>query len=275
MRCTHEKPLAEEPGAFVFLLYQFKLGRHCNFWGIATTIARVRARTTPARWHNRTQKTRRRLNVVCRQCEQCWRRVVNVITGDKHLRYRESMLWVQQHLDGLILAEPCKRTYLSGACLHASIEHGMAILVLVDEGLYGSALALIRLQFEAYIRGLWLAQCASEGEVDKASRDKFPAIDGMIASLEKPGLLDSAFLSKIKSGAWKRLNSLTHTGNQQIGPRLSKDGIGSYFDDDQIRVALNWAETLAILSAVAFAGLAKDDQLALDALERARVVAAP
>ena len=151
----------------------------------------------------------------------------------------------------------------------------MAILVLVDEDIYGSALALIRLQFEAYIRGLWLAQCASEGEVDKASRDKFPAIDGMIASLEKPGLLDSAFLSKIKSGAWKRLNSLTHTGNQQIGPRLSKDGIGSYFDDDQIRVALNWAETLAILSAVAFAGLAKDDQLALDALERARVVAAP
>lgn len=59
-----------------------------------------------------------------------------------------------------------------------------------------------------------------------------------------------------------------------IGPRLNKNDIGPYFDHDQVRVALNWAEALAILCAVAFAGLAKDDQLALAALERARSVAA-
>jgi hypothetical protein len=68
---------------------------------------------------------------------------VSVIKDDKLSRYRQSMLWVQQHLDGLTLAEPCKRSYLSGACLHASIEHVFAILVLVDEGLCGSARALI------------------------------------------------------------------------------------------------------------------------------------
>jgi hypothetical protein len=199
---------------------------------------------------------------------------MSVIKSNLSSRYKESMLWVQQHLDGLTLAEPCKRSYLSGACLHASIEHGMAILVLVDEGLYGSALALIRLQFEAYVRGLWLAQCASDCEVDKAGRDEFPKIGPTIESLERPGLLDSALLSTIKGDAWKPLNSLTHTGYQQIGPRLNKDGIGSYFDDNQIRVALNWAEALAILCTVVFAGLAKDDQLALAALERARGVAA-
>ncbi|MGD0520367.1 MAG: hypothetical protein ABSA48_03840 [Terracidiphilus sp.] len=199
---------------------------------------------------------------------------MSVIEDDKLLRYKESTLWVQQHLDGLTLAEPCKRSYLSGACLHSSIEHGFAILVLVDKDLYGSALALIRPQFEAYVRGIWLAQCASDSEVDKAGHDEFPKINSMIESLEQPGLLDSALLSTIKDDAWKSLNSLTHTGYQQIGPRLNKDGIGSYFDDDQIRVALNWAEALTILCAVAFAGLAKDDQLALSALERARGVAA-
>lgn len=199
---------------------------------------------------------------------------MSVTKGDKLSRHEESILWVKQHLDGLTLAEPCKRSYLSGACLHASIEHGMAILVLVDEDLYGSALALIRLQFEAYVRGIWLAQCAGDNEVDRAGHDDFPVINSMIASLEKPGLLDSALLSTIKRDAWKPLNSLTHTGYQQIGPRLNKDGIGSYFDDDQIRVALNWAEALTILCAVAFAGLAKDDELALSALERARAVAA-
>ena len=194
--------------------------------------------------------------------------------SDKLARCKESMLWVKQHLDGLTMAEPCKRSYLSAACLHACIEHGVAILVLVDEGLDGSALALIRLQFEAYVRGMWLAHCADESEVDRAGHDDFPAINGMIASLEKPGLLDSALLSTIKRDAWKPLNSLTHTGYQQIGPRLNQAGIESNFDDSQIQVALNWAEALTILCAVAFAGLAKDDQLALAALERARAVAA-
>jgi hypothetical protein len=170
---------------------------------------------------------------------------MNAITGDKFTRSEESILWVQQQVDGLTLAEPCKRSRVSAACLITSIEHGMAILVLVDEGLYGSALALVRLQFEAYVRGTWMAQCASNNEVDKAGQDEFPKIAGMIAALEKPGLLDNALLSKIKHDAWEPLNSLTHTGYQQIGPRLTKDGIGPCFDDNQIQVALNWASARA------------------------------
>jgi len=71
------------------------------------------------------------------------------------------MLWIQQRIDGLTLANPCKRSHLSAACLHASIEHGIAIFVLVNDGLHGSALALVRLQLEAYIRGIWLAECAT------------------------------------------------------------------------------------------------------------------
>jgi hypothetical protein len=197
---------------------------------------------------------------------------VTVVKDDSFSRCKESILWVQQHLDGLTLANPCKRSHLSGGCLHASIEHGMAILILVGEGLYGSALALMRLQFEAYVRGIWLAQCASDSEVDKAGQDEFPKMQPMIGALEKPGLLGD-FMSTIKSGGWEALNSLTHTGYQQIGPRLNKDGIGSYFDDDQIRKASHWAEALTILGAVGFAGLAENDQLALALLNRARLVA--
>ena len=196
-----------------------------------------------------------------------------VIMGDRFSRCKESMLWVQQHLSGLALAKPGKRSNLSGGCLHASIEHGTAILVLIDEGLYGSALALIRLQFEAYVRGIWLAHSASDSEVDTAGQDEFPKMDRIIASLEKPGLLDGSLLSTIKRDSWKHLNSLTHSGYQQIGPRLNKNGIGSYFDEDQIQIALNWAESLTILGAVAFAELAKNDQLAHALLKRARLAA--
>lgn len=196
-----------------------------------------------------------------------------MVKDDSFSRCKESMIWVHRHLNGLALADTCKRSHLSGGCFHACIEHGMAILVLVGEGLSGSALALMRLQFEAYVRGIWLAHCACDDEIDKAGQDKFPKIDRMIVDLEMPGMLDSSILSTIKSGGWHALNSLTHTGYQQIGSRLTRDCIGSYFDDDQVRKALHWAEALTILGAVGFAGLAKDDQLALALLDRARLVA--
>ena len=190
--------------------------------------------------------------------------------GERFTQSKESILWVQRQVDGLSLAEPCKRSHLSAACFVTSIEHGIAILVLIDEGLHGSALALVRLQFEAYLSGIWLAQCVSDNEVDKAGQDEFPKIAPMIISLEKPGLLDNALLLKIKLDAWAPLNSLTHTGYQQIGGRLSKDGVGSFFDDDQIQVALNWAESWTVLAAVGIAGLAQNEQLMLALLRKAR-----
>jgi len=194
--------------------------------------------------------------------------------GERFSQSKESILWVRQQVDGLALANPSKRSHLSSACLITAIEHGIAILVLIDEGLHGSALALVRLQFEAYVRGTWLAQCAGDNEVDKAGQDEFPKMAYMITALERPGLLDNALLSKIKLDAWDSLNSLTHTGYQQIGGRLDKDGVGSCFDDNQIQVALNWATSWTLLAAVGIAGLAQNDQLMLALLQKARGYAA-
>ena len=70
---------------------------------------------------------------------------MNAAYGDSFSRCKDSLIWVQQHLDGLTLSEPSKRSHIAGGCLHACIEHGMAILILVDHGLHGSALALARL----------------------------------------------------------------------------------------------------------------------------------
>ena len=93
--------------------------------------------------------------------------------GERFSQSKESILLVRQQVDGLALANPSKRSHLSSACLITAIEHGIAILVLIDEGLHGSALALVRLQFEAYVRGTWLAQCAGDNEVDKAGQMNF------------------------------------------------------------------------------------------------------
>ena len=49
--------------------------------------------------------------------------------------------------------------------LSVAQDHHCAIVLLLQEGLCASAFALLRLEFEAYLRGAWLAHCASEDAV--------------------------------------------------------------------------------------------------------------
>jgi hypothetical protein len=188
-------------------------------------------------------------------------------------RSDDTVLWVHQQLNGLHIGDGNKRVHLAAGCLHTAVEHGQAIVSLVHDGLHGSALALVRLQFEAYVRGTWLLYGASDEAVDLAGRDTFPIMGDMIKNLEQPGRFDDGTLSRIKGASWVQLNSLTHTGYRQIGARLSAAGIGSNFDESQVVDALNWADSLGVLAVGGFAAIAKNEPLALASLERARSVA--
>lgn len=53
-----------------------------------------------------------------------------------------------------------------------ALEYQKAIVLLVANKLYGSALALARLIFEAYARGIWLQMYASETEIEKFKKDE-------------------------------------------------------------------------------------------------------
>jgi hypothetical protein len=183
------------------------------------------------------------------------------------------MEFVRLHLHGLTISKVNKRVHIASGCLHAAVEHGMAMLILVERGLHGSALALARLQFEAYVRGSWLAKCATDKDVDRAGRDRFPKFEPMVADFETKGLGSS--LAGIKQKVWGPFNSLTHTGYQQIGPRLSPSEVGSFFTDKQVREVLWWAESIAILSALEFAILAGDDELARTLYKRVEESGAP
>jgi hypothetical protein len=191
-------------------------------------------------------------------------------------RLKESdnvLLWVQRNLNGLrIPALPRdKRVQLAAGCLHMAIEHGQAIVVLVHERLYGSALALVRPLFEAFVRGLWLNHAASDAAVDDAGQDQFPSIGVMIAALEA-GKLPTQSLSSIKADYWKLLCSFTHTGYRQIDARLGSTGLDSNYKNEEITAALGWADGISLMCMVQFAGLIEDDEtaktIALTALDK-------
>ena len=196
-----------------------------------------------------------------------------------HQRLQESeriLKWVPSKISGMNIPQlpDDKRSQLASACWHVAIEHSQAIVVLVHETLHGSALALMRLLFEAYVRGMWLMHAATNDDIDRAGRDQFPNdFNRIVAELDEKFPSSRPF-SAVKNQTWKRLCSFTHTGYQQIGARFTPKGLGYAYQESEILYALHWADMLTLLVVVAFANLTENELLAREALVQLRQIEA-
>jgi hypothetical protein len=179
--------------------------------------------------------------------------------------------WVSESLDGLDVPGMATKKHLQLAvpCFHAVIRHHQAVVLLVEEELEGSALALIRVVVEAYARGAWLLHSASPAEVDAAGRDVFPGFSRVVAGLNPAGS-DAAFLTPIKTHAWARFCSYTHTGFQQIGARLTPNGVDEAFEPEEIAQALSLSSICSLAAVVQIASAGENRDLVLEATKRVK-----
>lgn len=105
------------------------------------------------------------------------------------------------------------RVKASGGCLAIAQDHHHAIVVLLDSRLYASVFALVRIAFEAYVRGEWLGLCATDAEVEKfLSGKERPKIGILLEALEKTPAFQDQALSHIKKRTWDAMCAYTHTG---------------------------------------------------------------
>lgn len=144
-----------------------------------------------------------------------------------------------------------------------SLEHAVSALVLFEQGLFSSAIALTRPQFESLVRGIWLLHAASENWVTKLSEpltmestkraNEGEGLAEMLKQLEAnpdapAGIV--AQLREFKELAWKAMSSYTHGGLHPLSRTMN--GYPAPLIYDVIRngnavVALS-AQLLAILS---------------------------
>jgi len=61
--------------------------------------------------------------------------------------------WLDQNIHGLEIKSD-DRSRLAAGCLDIALEHQKSIVLLTEHRLYGSAATLVRLIFEAYVRGV-------------------------------------------------------------------------------------------------------------------------
>ena len=171
-----------------------------------------------------------------------------------------TLIWVADSINGQRLPDlpHDKRLQLAAGCLHMAIEHGQSIVVLTQEKCFGSALALQRPLFEAFSRGLWLRYAATDKEIDRAGRDKFPSNSTIVKALTSRVATNFSYLT---AETWSTLCSYTHTGFQQIGARLSSDGLRSNYRLDEVQQALRSSDMIQLASAAELAVAAGNERL--------------
>ncbi len=176
--------------------------------------------------------------------------------------------WIEKQMDGLGINSE-ERARLASGCLDTALEHQKAILLLVSKSLFGSAFALVRLLFEAYIRGIWLHRCASTLELELFKAEKLGKSFGtLIEEIERIDGFEEGVLSGTKLKSWKAMNSFTHSGFMQIARRNTASTIEPNYTEDEIVEAVNFAIAIGLLSAIETAHLAKSEGLMNSVLEK-------
>ena len=119
------------------------------------------------------------------------------------------------------------RSTTSRTLCSVSLEHAESTKILLVSGNFTSAVGLIRLQYEALVRALWLLYAASDGAAEKlaaelsqrteTSAEKIPMLSEMLSSLEGKAPKEALeMLLEFKQYSWKPLSSFVHGGVHAI-----------------------------------------------------------
>lgn len=137
---------------------------------------------------------------------------------------RSAML--EGRLDGffaLPLINTSNRFQATQALASLGFEHARSLKHLVAAGLYTSAAALLRVQYESLVRALWVFYVAKDSQIDlmlaeltketAKQASKIPMLSQMLEEIEeKAPHAPVSHLKEFKHYSWKPLSSYVHGG---------------------------------------------------------------
>jgi len=165
-----------------------------------------------------------------------------------------------------------EKTYLAHLCFDLVIEHHSSICKLYESSYYGSMFALLRVEFEALIKGFWLNHVASIESVSKYKQDEVHLGFGTYIKLVESYLgAKEGALWAIKKQQYDIFSSFTHTGYQALVRRVNDTHIGAInYKDTDIIAVLKYAGLFSLLAAIELAGMTKNKSLIDSAMKMLR-----
>lgn len=193
---------------------------------------------------------------------------VHMKAAVEHTKLLEVIALIDEHASGVTLPAD-ERSLLAIGCLDVAIEHQAAIALLHSSGLYGSELALLRVLAESLVRGLWLMQCADDGQLRKFKKGKLDkTFSDLIAEIESSMGTPKGVLSAFKDSAWTALNGFTHTGFHQVSRRHSPGRVEGNYSEDELAKALGVAGALGLIAGAQIVSMSDRKELVPEFLER-------
>lgn len=178
-----------------------------------------------------------------------------------------------RRIDGLEVGSAL-RFRLAGGCLDVALEHHKAVVLLIARSLHGSAFSIIRLMFEAYVRGVWLHQCATEAELKDFAEDRLsPRFTALVTAVETLEGFSGGELMVAKRRSWQAMCSFTHTGFQQVVRRNTETTLEPAYEEDELIEVLGFANAIALMAALEISHMAGTQELSSELLDMAKTIA--
>ena len=177
--------------------------------------------------------------------------------------------WLNNELYGLAIPGSI-RGRVSAACFAVTQDHHHAIALLLQADLNSSAFALVRSQYESFIRGTWIANCATEQQVDRFCKSgKLPEIAELISAIEKIPSFNSNFFSELKKQSWCAMCDYAHTGALSVQGWNTTSAIEPNFNPAAVAEVHYLSNALVIFSAFGMATLSNNIELEKKLLAKA------
>jgi hypothetical protein len=179
--------------------------------------------------------------------------------------------WISEKTRGLPVPEN-RRARMALGCLEVAIQHQAGICVLAEQSLWVPVYALLRGMFQGFVRGVWLARCASEIQLDSF---ELAGLRGMpfrelVADVERALGHSRGVLSKLRTSSWAMFSDFTYAGIVPAGQRRGQEDNHTSYPAAETEQALRLATALGLLSATELASLSGHRDVALAC--KARVV---
>lgn len=150
-----------------------------------------------------------------------------------------------------------------------ALEHATSLRELLRIGLPTSAMGILRLQYEAVVRAIWVLYAASDSAIDKlvapltqenaqVASNGLPAFSIMLKEIEKSGPpAVHRLLSEFKDYSWRPLNSFVHSGIHAVSRYRDGYPIGL------VTQAIRQSNNLIHMAAIALTCHLKDGDLTM------------
>jgi hypothetical protein len=154
------------------------------------------------------------------------------------------------------------RTRMAGGLFNLSNQHHYSVIELSMKNYNESSFALMRPQFECFIRGVWGARCATEDQVKEFLKgNEPPRMKVMLSEIENIKEYEDGRLTKLKENIWSLFCNFTHGGGEQVSWQNSASSIGTAYTSKEVNIMRNYSDSIAYLNSAAFALLCEDEKI--------------